>query len=177
MNASERIKIYIKGFEELRLKAYKCPAGKWTIGLGHTKDVMPGMTITLEKAIDLFENEDIRFCEYIIDKYVSVDLNQNQYDALVSLIFNIGLGNFSTSTLRRKLNLGDYEGAAREFKRWNKAKNKSGVLVELPGLTRRREKEFSIFNSPPEINFRISSNDRIAMKELQMVPYSNSLFT
>ena len=129
----------IQEFEGMKLDAYRCPANIWTIGIGHTRDVKEGDRITESQALDLLR-EDIKWVENAINKHVQVRINQNQYDALCSFIFNCGEGAFSLSTLLRKLNAGDYEGAANEFPRWNKANGK-----ELPGLTRRRAAEKALF--------------------------------
>jgi lysozyme len=129
----------IQEFEGCKLEAYRCPANILTIGIGHTRGVKEGNKITESQALDLLR-EDVRWVENAINKHVQVRINQNQYDALCSFIFNCGEGAFSLSTLLRKLNTGDYEGAANEFSRWNKANGK-----ELPGLTRRRAAEKALF--------------------------------
>lgn len=130
----------IKEHEGLRLQAYlPTPNDVWTIGYGHTSTAKRGMVITEEQAEALLR-KDIAWVEDAINTKVVVPLNQNQYDALASLIYNIGAGAFSSSTLLRLLNMGDYEGAANQFPRWNKQKGKV-----LKGLTRRREEERQLF--------------------------------
>ncbi|CAI1527524.1 lysozyme [Serratia plymuthica] len=129
----------IKEFEGLRLQAYKCPADIWTIGYGHTADVSANDVITEEDAIFLLR-QDVAESERAVNKYVHVPLTQNQFDALVSFVFNLGVGNFRTSTLLKKLNAGDDDGAAQEFGRWIHAGGKA-----LPGLVRRREAERALF--------------------------------
>lgn len=132
--------------EVLRLTAYLCPAGKWTIGWGHTgSDVHEGLSISEGKARTLLQ-QDVRFVEDNLDLLLP-DLTDNQFSALVSLIFNIGLGNFVNSTLFKKLRNGDVMGAALEFPRWNKARVK-GDLVPLRGLSIRREREQKLFLTP-----------------------------
>lgn len=133
----------IKKFEGCRLTAYKCPAGLWTIGYGHTNGVTKGQKISQKQAED-FLREDIEKFENGVNKYVSVALNQNQFDALVSFCYNCGLGAFKNSTLRKKLNAKNYAGAAKEFLRWNKS---CGVV--LSGLTRRRKAEKALFEEIP----------------------------
>jgi lysozyme len=131
-----------------KLTAYKCPAGVWTIGIGTTcypdgRRVREGDKITDQQAEGFLVNE----CEEkakAVDELVNVDLHQNQFDALVSFAYNVGIGAFKESTLRRKLNEKDYEGAANEFKRWNKA-TVNGVQVVLDGLTNRRKDEEALF--------------------------------
>lgn len=129
----------IKHFEGLWLRAYKCPANIWTIGYGHTTGVCPDDVITEDQAISLLR-KDIAESERAVNQYVHVPLTQNQFDALVSFVFNLGVGNFSTSTLLKKINAGDYDGAAREFGRWVNAGGKA-----LPGLVRRRKAESALF--------------------------------
>lgn len=130
----------VKNAEGLRLEAYLCPAGVWTIGYGHTgTDVWPGLVITEKWAESLLER-DLRTFEAYVSGYVKVDLTQDQFDALVSFVYNIGAEAFKNSTMLKKLNAGDYEGAAKEFPRWNKSKGKV-----LPGLVKRREAERKLF--------------------------------
>lgn len=132
----------IKKWEKLRLKAYlPTSKDKWTIGWGHTSGVYPGMMINEAKAQELFE-QDTNWVEKTIADLVKVPLNQNQYDSIASLIFNIGRTNFSKSTLLRKLNAKDYEGAAHQFLVWNK----QGVKT-LSGLVKRRADEMGVFLS------------------------------
>lgn len=137
----------IKQFEGCKLTAYKCPAGVWTIGYGHTATAKQGMTITQAKAIELLRNDLARF-EAGVNTYVKVQINQNQFDALVSFSFNVGTGALKTSTLLKKLNAKDFKGAADEFLRWNKSNGKV-----LAGLTKRREKERELFLT--NIDFKV----------------------
>ncbi len=136
----------IKEFEALRLTAYlPTPNDRWTIGWGHTATAKKGMVITEEQAEALLKI-DMRWVKDAIVDYVNVPLSQPQYDALCSFIFNLGAANFRSSTLLRKLNAGDYRGAADEFPRWNKQRNRStGKLEVLRGLTRRRAHERELF--------------------------------
>ena len=130
----------IKESEGLRLKAYlPTPNDVWTIGYGHTKTAEKGMVITLAGAEALLL-KDLEWVETAIDTYVQVPLNQNQYDALASFIYNVGATAFRKSTMLRLLNASDYEGAAGQFPRWNKQKGKV-----LNGLTKRRQKEQTLF--------------------------------
>lgn len=135
MKTSEEGRRLITQFEGLRLHAYQDSVGIWTIGVGHIKGVHPGMVITSDKA-DEFLQEDLEEAEDAVNSLVTVPLDQAQFDALVSLVFNVGRGNFSHSTLLKKLNARDYIGASSEFLKWNKAGGKP-VL----GLTRRRAAE------------------------------------
>ena len=129
----------IKQLEGLRLQAYQCSAGVWTIGYGHTTGVLSGDIID-EAQAEVFLREDIVDPEDTVNRLVTVPLGQNQFDALTSFVFNLGSGNFRSSTLLRKLNAGDYNGAADELLRWIHAGGKS-----LPGLVRRRDIERKLF--------------------------------
>ena len=142
MNISNNGVKLIKNFEGCRLKAYKCPAGIWTIGYGHTgSNVYPGTEITQTEADSLLKTDLIIHCNNV-SKLVKVPLNQNQFDALVSLEYNIGYGAFSTSTLLRLLNAKDYKGAAEQFAVW-----RLGGGKVLPGLVKRRKAEKDLFLS------------------------------
>ena len=129
----------IKKFEGCELKAYQCSAGVWTIGYGHTKDVVEGMEITQEQAEQMLVDELHEYESYI-NKYVTVALSQNQFDALVSWVYNLGPANLSASTMLKVLNSGEYEDVPAQIKRWNKA---GGKVLE--GLIRRREAEACLF--------------------------------
>jgi lysozyme len=134
----------INSFEKCILEAYKCPAKVFTIGYGHTgfvdgKPITDGMKITETKAIEL-RTKDLEKFEKSVSSLVTVKLNQNQFDALVSFSYNVGVGNLKSSTLLKKLNKGDYIGASKEFIKWNKG----GGMV-LPGLIRRRKAETELF--------------------------------
>ena len=135
----------IKKHEGMRLEAYQCPAGVWTIGYGHTKDVKPKQIIDTRQAIELLK-EDLKECEDVVNSCTKTPLNQNQFDALVSFVFNLGSGALKSSTLLKRLRQGDYEGAANEFTRWVFAGNK-----RLPGLVIRRQEEKELFLKPPLI--------------------------
>jgi len=133
----------IKRFESLRLEAYLCPAGVWTIGWGHTAGVQPGDSTTQERAEVLLE-ADVAEVEDGLPKVIHAPLTQGQWDALVSLCFNLkggalGLGRLAPH-LVAKLNAGDAAGAADELLDINRA---GGQVV--PGLTRRREAEREMF--------------------------------
>lgn len=141
----------VKTFEGLHkvqpdgtISSYLCPAGKWTIGFGSCKGVRSGMKITIEEA-ELRLREDLRTAEADVKRYVTVPLTQGQYDALVSFVFNLGAGNFRSSTLLKKLNQGLYNDVPEQIMRWNKARV-GGKLTVLNGLTRRRAAEAAIFS-------------------------------
>lgn len=136
-------------FEGLRLQKYEDVAGKWTIGYGHL--IKPGEdfdVISIEFARELLDN-DLKEARRCVRQNVKVPLSVNQNSALVSLVYNIGCGAFSTSTLLRELNAGNYRIAADNFLRWNKARikdeNGQSILRSVPGLTNRRMREREIF--------------------------------
>lgn len=136
----------IPEFEGLRLTAYRCSAGVLTIGVGHTSaagapKVVAGMTITRAEA-DAILSRDLTKFEAAVSKAVRVPVNQNQFDALVSLAFNIGERAFGRSTLMKRLNASDFQGAAEQFGRWNKVNGKT-----VAGLTRRRAAEAKLFRT------------------------------
>jgi lysozyme len=140
----------VKAFEGLhkvqrdgKISAYRCPAGKWTIGWGSTKGVRSGMSITKAEAEQRL-SDDLEDCFVALRRHVKVPLSQNQTDALISFIFNLGEGNFAKSTLLKKLNKGQYEAVPAELQKWTKARV-DGVLTSLPGLVRRRAAEAAMF--------------------------------
>lgn len=134
----------IKRFEGCKLKAYRCAAGVLTIGYGHTgDDVYVGQQISQEEAVALL-NADLDKFVTGVEKLVTVDLNDNQFSALVSLAFNIGLGNLKKSNLLKKVNAKDFIGALESWLKWNKAGGKV-----LKGLTARREAEKELFLKGP----------------------------
>ncbi len=136
----------IKMFEGLRLEAYVDAVGVWTIGYGHTKTARRGMVITEEQAEQLLR-QDLGEAEAAVTRLVKVDLNENEFSALASLVFNIGSGNFQRSTVLKRLNAGDKVGAADAIEWWNKGRV-NGVLTTLPGLVRRRAAEKALFLTP-----------------------------
>lgn len=141
MNVSDAGLALIKEFEGVRLVAYLDSVGVPTLGYGHTSGVQLGDTCSPEQAEEWLI-EDCAEAENCINGAVTVPLTENEFSALVSLVFNIGCGNFRKSTLLRRLNESDYDGAAQEFRRWNKA----GGQV-LAGLTKRRLAEARLFES------------------------------
>lgn len=146
----------VKRFEGLHKKqddgmvaAYRCPAGKWTIGYGSTKGIRSGMKMT-EAECEQRLIHDLKDAEAEVKRSVSVPLTQGQYDALVSFVFNCGSGNFRSSTLLKKLNQGLYNDVPHQIMRWNKARV-DGKLTVLNGLTRRRAAEGAIFSSDAKL--------------------------
>ena len=142
----------IKSFEGCYLKAYRCPAGVWTIGIGHTgivdgKNIVSGMKITQQKAEILLSDCLEKRYEPAVRKLGN--MNQNQYDALVSFCYNLGPGIFKGSLLDA-INKKDWQEVARQMKLYNKARV-NGTLTELKGLTRRRNAEAALLLKPIEI--------------------------
>lgn len=130
---------FISSFEGCRLSAYKCSAGVWTIGYGHTEYVKEGDTCTEEQA-NAWLIEDIRNTQLLLAHYVNVPVSEGEFVALVSLAFNVGVGALMKSKLLRKLNAGDRECAAEEFLDFDLANGK-----RIAGLTRRRKEEHDLF--------------------------------
>ena len=131
----------IKEFEGCKLTAYLDSVGVPTIGYGHTKGVKIGLRCIQEEA-DAWLLEDLKDAETCVNEAVTVPLRQNEFDAIVSFVFNFGCTKFRGSTLLRKLLDSDYDGAALEFRRWDRA----GGQV-LAGLTRRRAAEERLFET------------------------------
>lgn len=137
---SEKGLALTKSFEGLRLEAYQDCAGVWTVGYGHTgAGVVEGMTVNDAEA-ELLLLADLEDAVVCVNRKVTVAIEQNQFDALVDFCFNAGRGNFLQSTLLRKVNAGDFAGAAAQFGLWVHA---GGEVV--PGLVRRRKAEAALF--------------------------------
>lgn len=140
MNISQKGIDLIKNFEGCRLTAYRCPANILTIGYGHTgSDVVTGQKITQEQAEKLLKSDLLVHCNNV-SRLVKVPLTQNQFDALVSFEFNVGYGNFASSTMLKLLNQKKYREAAAQFDRWIYANRKV-----LAGLVKRRAAEKTLF--------------------------------
>ena len=134
----------IKHFEGCELEAYKCAAGVWTIGYGHTKNIQEGDKWSQDKADFMLWRELEEEYEQYVHDYVHVPLNQSQFDALVSWTYNLGPANLKASTMLKKLNNGEYEEVPAQMARWNKA-TVNGKRTVLEGLTRRRKAEGQLF--------------------------------
>ncbi len=141
MELSTKIKQKIKAWEGCRLAAYRCPAGVWTIGYGHTAGVTAGMKITQQAADAMFEDDIKQFSDQVKRVIGTVALNNHQFDALVSLAYNIGIGRLAKSELLKKVKANPADPAIRaEFARYVYATS-NGVKRQLPGLVRRRTEE------------------------------------
>jgi lysozyme len=137
----------IKHFEGFEPKAYRCPAGVWTIGYGHTSEagnpkVIKGMKVTAREASDILARDLEKF-ETAVMKTITRTPSENQFSAMVSLCYNIGPGAFAKSSVARLFNAGDVKAAADAFMRWNKAAGRV-----LPGLLKRRVEERHLFLTP-----------------------------
>ncbi len=141
MNISQEGLALIKKFEGLELKAYNCAAGVLTIGYGHTAGVQEDDVWSEEYANEQLEKDMEEYAGYIND-LVTCKLSQNQFDALVSWVYNLGPANLKASTLLKRLNAEDYADVPSQIKRWNKA---GGKVLE--GLIRRREAEALLFEA------------------------------
>jgi len=133
----------VKHFEGFSSKPYVCPAGFLTIGYGHVvpNDYPRATRVTPEEAEDLLR-KDLRVAALGVLRLTKVPLSDNQYGALVSFVFNLGAGRYQSSTLRMKINRGDYSEAAEEFPKWV-----YGGGRKLPGLVARRDAEARVFSS------------------------------
>lgn len=136
LGASAALMVGLAMEEDFVGRAYQDIVGVWTIGFGTTEGVKPGDTITPVQALQR-KLADVQKFEGALKQCVKVELHQHEYDAFLSLAYNIGPAAFCKSTLVRKLNAGDYPGACNEILRWNKA---GGRVVQ--GLASRREREF-----------------------------------
>ncbi|MCB1378464.1 MAG: lysozyme [Alphaproteobacteria bacterium] len=144
MEVSKEGLALIRRFEGFRAKAYRCPAGIWTIGYGHTSQagpptVTPGMQINRDDASDILDRDVARFAEDV-RKLVRVDLSDAQFAALVSFAFNVGIGNFRASSVLKAVNAGEFDIVPRRLQLWVKAGSKI-----LPGLVKRRAAEAELF--------------------------------
>lgn len=141
MKASVDAYELIKQFEGLRLEAYLCPAGIWTIGYGHTSGVSPNSFITIQEA-DEYLHRDVAAIEMQLNK-LNLSLRQCQWDAIVSFVFNVGIGNFKASTLLAKIRINpDDNSIIDEFLRWVYANGKV-----MRGLQKRRLIEMKLYFS------------------------------
>lgn len=139
------------------MSAHYASSEQWTVGYGHTSNARHGMSVTEGDAERLLR-DDVKPIESLLASTVRAPLNQNEHDALVSLIFNIGEDNWKRSTVLRKLNAGDKLAAAQAFEMWNKARV-NGELVALDGLVRRRAAEKSLFLMPTDASLVVPTSD------------------
>jgi lysozyme len=152
----------IKEFEGWYPKAYKDPVGVWTIGWGTTGiDAQPGRVITKEQGTE-FLRRDLIEVEDQIKQVVNVPLNQYQFDALCSFVYNVGIGNLQKSTMLKMINRGNFDAAAGQFGLYNHARDRAtGKYVVLAGLTRRRAEESALFQHPSDIERAVAADDSV----------------
>lgn len=168
---------HVKRWEGLRLTAYPDPGSRngepWTIGYGHTSDgflkVYRGQTISTQQAEDALEY-DLNETAAKVDQLVKVNLTDNQFGALVSFAFNVGVGAFAKSTLLRKLNAGDYDSVPAELARWNKNDGKV-----MRGLSNRRAAEAGLWARGEFVSSRAAPAESPSLIEL-IVNFILSLF-
>jgi lysozyme len=145
----ERMTINVAGldlltrYEDFRPKPYDDGTGTLTIGYGHTRSAVMPASVTEEEAQELLR-QDLEYFQDVIYRNVLVPLNENQFSALLSFVYNVGEGNFRNSTLLKKLNNGNFRAASDEFQKWNK-----GGGEVMGGLLRRRAAEEQLFRTQP----------------------------
>jgi lysozyme len=175
MKTSDHGIAIIKQFEGCKLKSYRCPADKLTIGYGHTSDagspqVTDGMVITQDEAVRILANDLVKF-EKAVDGMVTVELSQGQFDALVSFAYNCGTGALKKSTLLKKVNAEDWDACPAEFMKYTRGGGKV-----LPGLIRRRKAEVESFvgNDLNEQHFRVTPDAPQASKTMAQSKEGNA---
>jgi lysozyme len=144
VNISEKGVEAIKKFEGCKTKAYQCSAGHWTIGVGHVGPEVNALTVWDMARVNATFCRDILSFENDVNRLVKIKITQHAYDSLVSFCFNLGAANLKQSTLLKKLNSGDIEGAAAEFPKWDNVRV-NGKLQPDAGLRRRRLAEQAMF--------------------------------
>lgn len=149
MKTSARGVDLIKRWEGLELEAYQDIAGVWTIGYGHTASAKPGLKWT-EQIAEAALVRDLESREDAVERLIAVPLTQNRFDALVSLIFNIGVTRFQNATVRKRINAGDSDAAIAEAWAWFNKATVGGQLRRVEGLARRRAEEIALFLEPQD---------------------------
>lgn len=142
LTISENGLSHVASEEGCRLKPYQCSADVWTAGLGHTQGVTENTKLTVQKAAELFV-KDIAAAERVVNKHITQTASQGEYDMMVSFVFNLGAGNFTRSTLLKKFNQGDHQGACNEYPRWVFVNGKDCRLKQsnCAGIPKRRATE------------------------------------
>lgn len=143
MRINNEGKALIRRFEGLRLDAYLCPAGKATIGYGHTGDVKLGQKITEHQADVILDFDLEKFEHGVTSLLGALKLNENQFAALVSFAFNLGINALAKSTLLKCVKASEHDKAGAEFMKWKYAAGKV-----LPGLVKRRAAERALYLAP-----------------------------
>ncbi|MEZ8234808.1 lysozyme [Vibrio splendidus] len=142
LSVSENGLRHIANEEGCQLKPYQCSANVWTVGLGHTQGVTKDTKLTENNVAEYFV-KDIAAAERVINKHLTQPPNQGEYDMMVSFVYNLGAGNFTRSTLLKKFNQGDHQGACNEYPRWVFVNGKDCRLKQsnCAGIPKRRAKE------------------------------------
>ena len=153
MNFSDNGLARLKSLEGFRSTAYKDSGGKMTIGYGHL--IVPGDGTLVGDVLEEVQatgllKQDVQRAVDAVNAAVTVDLNQNQFDALVIFTYNVGIHAFQTSTLLKDINISAFDSAAAQFLVWNKVHTPQGMFIEVAGLTNRRLAEKSLFLVPVE---------------------------
>ena len=154
----------IKQYEGLSLKPYRVHSGEayLTIGYGHYgKDVTADMRLTKVEAEELLKKDLVKY-EGFVNDFVKVELNQNQFDSLVSFVYNLGGGALQKSTLLKCINERDFIGASKEFLKWTKVTLSDGTKKEMQGLVKRRASECALFLKKVSVPVQKTKNYRIA---------------
>jgi lysozyme len=154
MQVSDAGRRFIESWEGFSADAYLCPAGVWTIGYGHTEGVRRGQRISRPEASAMLANDLVSFGHEVSRLIGDAHTEQQEFDAMASLTFNIGVGGFARSTVLRHHKRGDKQAAARAFGLWNMAVI-GGVKQAVPGLTRRRAAETGMYLTSDEVTSRI----------------------
>ena len=147
MKASDKAYNLIKRWEGCSLKSYNCHAGVCTVGYGNTSDARPNQVISYKQALELL-HKDVTNVENQLNNLIKVSLNQNQFDALVSFVFNIGGGAFELSTCLKRINSKEFKKVPDEIMRWKYSKGKV-----LAGLEKRRAEEVELWNTKERVRF------------------------
>lgn len=145
LSVSENGLRHIANEEGCRSKAYQCSAHVWTVGLGHTQGIKQGDSATNEQIANYFV-KDVGQAESVVKKHITQTATQAEYDMMVSFVFNLGAGNFANSTLLKKFNQGDHQGACLQYPRWVYVNGKDCRLEDsnCEGIPKRRDKEKNI---------------------------------
>jgi lysozyme len=165
----------IKKHEGLKLRAYLCPAGVWTIGYGTTgPHVYKDLVITKSQAEGFLRNDLVKFTNGVLTAIAPKEPSQNELDALVCFTYNVGIANFKKSTICRQYKAGNKLEAARAFMLWTKAKDpRTGTLRELPGLVQRRTEEKQLFMANSDdatVERSVTPSKMVAVPETSVVP-------
>ncbi len=145
LSVSENGLRHIANEEGCRAKAYQCSADVWTIGLGHTSGIKQGDIANNEQIANYFV-KDVSSAEKVVKNHITQTPTQNEYDMMVSFVFHLGAGNFAKSTLLKKFNQGDNQGACGQYPRWVYVNGKDCRIAanNCDGIPKRRNKEMNI---------------------------------